>query len=322
MTTKTTSENPATRRGWFARFLRAASFVVLLLVALGVAGAFLLRERQIAVPEWMREEIEVRLNEALPEARVRIGSLMAVVEQDWRPRFLVRNVDIERLDGTPVVSFSDMRGKLDRQALIDRRLGLQSLEVSGVFITLRREAGGGVAVSSGQGDQSASRQSANLARLVGDLGTLLLRPGLEELTDLDVLAITLRYEDERAGRAWTVDGGRVRLDREGSDLQIAADIAILGGGAGVATIAANYAGVIGAQNSEFGITINGLDAGDIATQGPAFGWLGALDVPISGAPKPSPFLSTLLAAISLTCRSSRKFVLTSYLSRASGAAAG
>ena len=283
MTTETTSENPATRRGWLARFLRAASFVVLLLVALGVAGAFLLRERQFAVPEWLREEIEVRLNEALPEARVRIGSLMAVVEQDWRPRFLVRNVDIERLVGTPVVSFSDMRGKLDRQALIDRRLGLQSLEVSGVFITLRREAGGGVAVSSGQGDQSASRQSANLARLVGDLGTLLLRPGLEELTDLDVLAITLRYEDERAGRAWTVDGGRVRLDREGSDLQIAADIAILGGGAGVATIAANYAGVIGAQNSEFGITINGLDAGDIATQGPAFGWLGALDAPISGA---------------------------------------
>ena len=276
-------QKTATQRGWFARLLRGITFAAVVLVALAILAAFWVREREIAVPEWVRDEIEVRLNESLPETRVRIGSVMAVLEEDWRPRFLVRNVQVERLDGTPVVSFTDMRGKLDRQALLDRRIGLQSLEVSGVFITLRREAGGSVAVSSGQGDRNVSRQSSTLAGLVGDLSTLFLRPGLEQLTDLDVLAITLRYEDERARRAWTVDGGRIRLDRDGTDLQIAADVAILGGGSGVATIAANYAGIIGAQTSEFGITIDGLDAGDIASQGPAFAWLGALDAPISGA---------------------------------------
>ena len=66
-------------------------------------------------------------------------------------------------------------------------------------------------------------------------------------------------------------------------LQIALDLALLYGGADVATLAANYAGVIGQTASEFGFTISGLAARDIASQGPAFSWLQALDAPISGA---------------------------------------
>lgn len=283
LSTQPSLEKTARKRSRLTRVLRGCAWLVVLLTVLAVGAAFWVKERELVAPDWLRDEIEVRLNEISPEARVRIGSLMAVLEDDWRPRFSLRNVEITRPDGARVVSFSDVRGQLDRQALLERRLGLRSLEVSGVFVTLRRSAEGRVAVSTGPDGQNVSRQSDTLAQLVGDLGGLLSRPGLAELTDLDILAITLRYEDERANRAWTVDGGRVRLDRDGTDLQIAADLALLGGGAGVATLAANYAGVIGVQTSEFGITIAGLDAADIATQGPAFGWLRALDAPISGA---------------------------------------
>ena len=247
------------------------------------AAAFLLQGRDLAAPAWLRDQIEARLAQMLPDARVDVAGIVAVVDENWRPKFALRDVRLTTPDGREIASFSDVRGGLETSALLDRQFRLSTLEVSGVFLTLRREAEGAVALSGGLGNNGVSREAPNLARLAAEMGNVLLRPGFSELTDVDVLGITLRYEDERANRAWTIDGGRMRLDRTGEDLQIAVDLALLGGGAQVATLAANYAGIIGTQASRFGVTISNLDARDIASQGAAFAWLRALDAPISGA---------------------------------------
>ena len=250
----------------------------------GLAGAaFWVQGRDLAAPGWLRDRIEARVAQMLPEARVQVSGMVAVIDENWRPKFALRDVRLTTAEGREIASFSDVRGRLDTSALLDRQLRLSSLEVSGVFVTLRREAEGLVALSGGLGGSGVSREAPNLARLASEMGDVLLRPGFSELTDVDVLGITLRYEDERANRAWTVDGGRMRLDRTGDDLQIALDLALLGGGAQVATLAANYAGTVGTRASRFGITISNLDARDIASQGAAFAWLRALDAPISGA---------------------------------------
>ncbi|GFE49912.1 hypothetical protein So717_16650 [Roseobacter cerasinus] len=257
--------------------------LALALVFAAVGGAVLwVKDRDIIVPDWARAQIQQRLTEAAPETRVDFGELLLIVDEDWRPRVRVRDVRISTETGTEVVSFSELRASLSMTGLLKQQVELKSVDASGVFLTLHRDAEG-VTLSGGLGARSASRAAPNLAELVAELDDLLLRPGLARLTRAQVQALTLRYEDERTGRAWTIDGGRLTLDRSGADLQVAVDIAVLGGGAEVATVSANYAGRIGALASDFGVTFANVDAADVAAQGPAFGWLQALDAPISGS---------------------------------------
>ena len=108
-------------------------------------------------------------------------------------------------------------------------------------------------------------------------------PALGALRRVELRALTLRYDDERVGRGWTVDGGRLILQRDGRDLALSADLAVLSGGAGVATLAVNYNSRIGETAADFGVSFDGVAARDIAAQGPEFAWLDVLRAPISGS---------------------------------------
>lgn len=255
--------------------------LALLLGALGGA-VFWVKDRDIIVPDWVRTEIERRLAEAVPDARISFGEMLLIVDEGWRPRARVRDVQATTPDGTEIVTFSEMRASLSMTGLLTQQLQLKSVDISGVFLSLRRGAEG-VALWGGTGAPGVSRAAPNLAELVADLDDLLLRPGLARLGSATLQGLTLRYEDARVGRAWTIDGGRLSLDRRGAALSLSVDLAVLDGSADVATITASYAGQIGALASDFGVTFANVDAEDVAVQGPAFGWLRALDAPISGS---------------------------------------
>ncbi|MEP2641678.1 hypothetical protein [Roseobacter sp.] len=253
--------------------------IVLVLV---LAGVVWIRDRDIVVPDWARAQIEQRLAVAVPEAQISFGEMVLIVDEGWRPRARIRDVQVQTDDGREIVAFAELRATLSMRGVAKGYLQLKSIDLNGVFVTLRRGAGG-VVLSGGGGASTVSRAAPNLAQMVADLDDLLLRPGLARLRRATVQGLTLRYEDERANRAWTIDGGRLSLDRTGADLQISVDLAVLGGGAQVATVAANYGGRIGVLASEFGVSFADVDAGDVAAQGPAFGWLNALRAPISGS---------------------------------------
>lgn len=264
------------------RYVLPPLALIVLLVAAVVGAVFWVKDRDIIVPDWARSQIEQRLAVAVPDARIAFGEMLLIVDEGWRPRARVRDVRVSTPDGTEIVAFSEMRASLSMTGLLKQQLELKSVDISGVFLTLRRGAQG-VTLSGGIGGQAASRAAPNLAQLVADLDDLLLRPGLARLRSANLQGLTLRYEDERANRAWTIDGGRLSLDRSGADLTLSVDLAVLDGDADVATVTASYAGQIGALASDFGVTFANVDAGDVAVQGPAFGWLQALDAPISGS---------------------------------------
>lgn len=215
--------------------------------------------------------------------QVTFGDVVAIVDDSWRPRFSVRDVELRSPDGVEIISVSDVRAGLDKSALLRRKFLLSSLDASGVLVTMQRKTDGAISLTAGLETRAARQEAASLAELVGRLDELLLRPATSGLRHVDLRAITLRYDDFRAERSWTVDGGRMRLERDGSDLQIAVDLAVLGGTSGVATLEARYNGVLGDTASQFGVTIENLDARDIASQSPAFAWLQAIQAPISGA---------------------------------------
>ncbi|MEM6887137.1 MAG: AsmA-like C-terminal region-containing protein [Pseudomonadota bacterium] len=270
-------------RGRTRRFAARFGVVVLCLAALVAASAFWIRGKAFEGPAWLRAEVDTRLAEAIPNFDIDFGELRLVVENDWRPRVEVSNVDVRAMDGSEIIAVNAARVGFDRHALTRGELALTDLDLSGVYVSLRRTSEGPLELRATQGAEPVRRAASDMATMVSDIQGVLLQPGWRKLRMARVDGLTLNYEDARARRTWTVDGGRLRLQRDGTSLAVSMNLALLGGHAGVATLNANYAGQIGARAAQFGVTIDNLAAVDIATQSPAFSWMQAIDAPISGA---------------------------------------
>lgn len=264
------------RRRWRALGL----FVVLTAVALSLAY-LLLPGRQLEAPAWMRQRIEARIERNLNGMQIEFGAVHLVINQSWRPRLGLRDVVLTRDTGEPVVQLADAQASLAMRPLLRGQVQPKQISLSGLFATLRRDADT-IALSF---DQSSSplRQAENLPALIEQWDATLATPVLAALTEVETQALTLRYEDARSGRVWTLDGGHLRLDRRGGDLDVSGGFSVLSGRDYASSVELSYKSKIGDQAAEFGVVVREVASEDIAAQAPALGWLGVLRAPISGS---------------------------------------
>jgi len=237
----------------------------------------------IAVPDWLRMRITDRINESAGAVQVELGDMVVVIERGWNPRLELRNVEFRNLEGTSIATLSELGGTVAMRPLLRGKVQPGTLRLSGAAVTFRRNKDGEVNAALGHRGPSPDAQNRELAALVDLIDDALQQPALAALTRVDADNLIVLYEDARAGRAWTVDGGRLELTREGRDLRLRGDFALLGARAYVTTLEMNYASRIGEAAADFGVSFEDMPAGDIAGQSPALAWLGALDAPISGA---------------------------------------
>ena len=247
-----------------------------------VLGGMLMLDRAVSAPGWLRSDVEARLAEALPGFRVGFGDVQVLVQRNGLARVILLDVDVETARGGPVATLSDVEIGLSPRALLQGRLDLRELDITGAFVTLRRKRDGALGLAIGDAF-AADGLAPDIPTLVRQVDRLLDDPRLARLRQLDADALTLRYEDARAHRGWTVDGGRLRLERDRGRLRLSGDFALLGGGATATTLQLNADSRIGEAAVNFGFVLRDMPSQDIATQGPALAWLGALRAPISGA---------------------------------------
>ncbi len=236
--------------------------------------------RQFDVPPWLRHKVETVIETQLNGLDLEFGSMEVIVNQGWRPRVGLRDVVLRYEDGAVAAQLSDAQASLSMSNLFHGRISPKNIYLAGLVATLRR-GGDGVALSLADG-AGAVRQAQNLPQLIEQWDLYLDQPGLVALTEIDVEAITLQYEDLRIGRAWTFDGGYIRLERAGEDVALSTGFSVLSGGDGVGVVEASYTSAIGDTAAEFGIAFTELPSQDIAVQSPALGWLEILRAPISG----------------------------------------
>ena len=238
--------------------------------------------RQFDAPEWLRLRVEARIERNLAGMQIEFGQIYMVVNHGWRPRVGLRDVVLSKADGTVMAQLSDAQASLAMRPLLLGRVQPKRISISGLFATLRRDTSGDVALSLTSGD-APLRQAAGVPQLIEEFDSLLLRPALTALVEIETEALTLRYEDARHGQAWTLDGGHMRLNREGQDLDISGGFSVLSGRDYASTVEANYRSVIGDPAAEFGILVSEVASEDIAVQSPALEWLQVLRAPISGS---------------------------------------
>ena len=276
------------KRGWFLLLVglfNAVWSLLVLVTVVAVGAVYFLYDRPVVVPHWVEARIEQRLEAEFPQAKITFGELRFLMEEGWRPRVRLRDVAVGLPDGSELVRFSEARVRLSMDALRGKKIQPAEVALSGVLATIIREEDGTIALQAniaGVGVHGGGN-TTKIGDVVARIDEVLQQPGLAALERAELQGLTLQFIDRRAGRAFTLDGGRLTVQRKDGALVASADLALLGDGPGVTTLAANYSSVIGQPEAQFGVRIDGASATDIATQSPAFAWLGALRAPISGA---------------------------------------
>ncbi|MEX0285431.1 MAG: DUF3971 domain-containing protein [Paracoccaceae bacterium] len=238
--------------------------------------------RTMQVPGWVRDELSSRVTTALDGAMAfDFGDISLVIGDGWRPRVRFRNLVLTRPDGQEALRLADAEVSFSASALLQGEVRPKHVLVTGAFATLRMESDGSVALTMGDAAQPTER-AQSIPQLMGNWDEALEHPILSQMTDFEIQAMTLNYENARVGRAWTVDGGQVILNRDGDDLDLSATFSLLSGRDYASTVELNYASQIGDLQASFGFSVLDIAAEDIAAQSVALSWLEVLRAPISG----------------------------------------
>ena len=274
-------------------------------IGLGLALAVLMVLGQtLQAPEWLRNRVETRIERQLAGMQIDFGDVDFTLRHGWRPQLRLRDVVLRDAAGRVVARLADAEASLAMRPLLRGLVQPKRIRLTGAFATLRRDATGALSLSLGDAATPLA-PVRSLPELIGQGDRLLQAPALAALTDLEMQGLTLRYEDARQGRGWSLDGGRVSLTREVGALRLASSFALLSGRDFASTVEANWASDIGRTEATFGVTVTDIPAQDVAAQSAVLGWLAPLRAPISGAMRGSVAEDGALGPLSATLRIGR-----------------
>lgn len=261
-------------------FVRIILGLFVLGVLLGGSALFLIVRGTVEAPNFVRAQLEQGVARAVPNAVLDYGSLDLQFGTDGRPLVVMRDARLSTTSGARIAEVTDLQAALSLGPLFQGRIQPKQLTVSGLFLDIQRDVDGAIELSF---DGDLGQVSVAGAGIIETIFDLLALPTLSELENFNIEAVTLRYDDQRADRSWTVDGGRARLAVSPESLDVFADLALLSGRASVATVEANALLDRTSGDISFGISVDEMPANDLATQSAALAWLSVLDAPISGS---------------------------------------
>ncbi len=255
---------------------------VALAMVLAAAALLWLVERPVTAPDWLRDRVEARIDAALPGMDLDFREMVITVGTGWRPSLLLRDIALREDGGGTLMTLARLEASVAGKPLLEGKVQPGRVALSGANALLRRSKDGTFQLAFGEALQPVG-EGASIAQLIERVDDLLVRPQLAALREVRLDALTIRYEDARAGRAWSADGGRAVLSRTGDDLTLRGDVALLGGYDYATVLEMNYDSRIGDASARFGVSFEEISAPDIAAEVPPLVWLDALRAPISGA---------------------------------------
>lgn len=271
---------PPARKPRFRWVLRCV-VVVSILLGLGWGAVFWALDQRFDMPDWVRDKAKDRIESQLGGIKIDFGGVGFVVQQGWRPRLSLRDVTLTQPNGEQIVRLADAQASLSMRALMQGHIRPSHVTLSGLFAVLTRDVDGRLTVRF-QDNATPVPEASSVPDMMERWDQYLDLPILSELVRLDTHALTLRYEDQRLGRGWTLDGGRITLARDRQDVKISAVFALLSGREYASTLEGHYRSAIGDLAAQFSLDIFSIPSEDLATQSSAFGWLNVLRAPISG----------------------------------------
>lgn len=253
------------------------AMVAVLLLVLGLSAA-LVSQGRLALPGWVTEQVQARINARLGGARVDLGRVELVMG-DGLPRLSLRNLVVSDASGGGLAQVNELGAAFDPAGLARGQIVPRRLRISGAQVTVRRTADGGFLLSLGEGGS----RFPGLGGLLDGVDAVLDRPPFDRIEAVEARDLTVTLEDARSARVWQGTGGRLLLERtpRGTDLTVFTEIFNGTDAMGRAQLSVSTARDSGAAS--IAATLTNAAAGDIALQSPVLSFLGVLQAPISGA---------------------------------------
>lgn len=277
---------------WTLSLLLVASIVVGVLIAVFIG-------QTLHVPDWVRGRIEARLEQNLNGMQIEFGDVSVIVDKGWRPRVQLRDVVLRDPSGVVFLELADAEASLAMRPLLSGLVQPKHISLTGAFATLRRDAAGAFSLAIGD-TQAPVGQAEDLPHLIERWDQVFETPMLSALSAVELTALTIRYEDASLTRSWTLDDGRILLNRTGDQLRLTSSFAVLGGRDYASSVELSYTSSIGSSQADISVSVQDVPAQDIATQSVALEWLDILRAPISGAFRASVDATGELGPISAT----------------------
>lgn len=265
------------RAGWIV--LRGLLLLGLMPVIFAGAAAIMLIERNITAPSWVTQLVQDRAAEVLDGGSLRFGAISVRISRDLRPAIRLIDTSVLDRDGGLVTRVPVIEADLSPRGLIlQRSLLVQQVRATGAQVNLRRAADGSLSFALGAGTAQRAR---NLPELLDQIDLFFETPVLEALRIVTATGLIVNFDDARAGRSWTVDGGQLALDLRDGQTQLDAEFALLSGRAEVSTAVMSYTSPRNSRASQLALTVSDIEARDIAAQSPALNWLRDVNAPLS-----------------------------------------
>ena len=289
------------RRGWRrARFFMRLFFLLLCApIVMALIGFGLLIGNEISAPSWIIRDVEARAEAVLAGGSLGFGDMKVTVGNDFHPRLVLHNAVLKDADGGVIAEVPRVEGVLSPRGALQGRVLAQQVHIFGAQIALRRAGDGSIAFAFRQGAGDLGAADGFLG-LLDQVDQAFEGAALEALEEVRAEGLIINYTDDRAGRSWVIDGGRIALDVGDDALGLRADIALLSGRSFVTEAELNYESPRGSRTAILGLRIENAAAPDIASQSPILSWLGVLDAPISGSMRSQLDTDRTLSSLSAT----------------------
>jgi len=274
------AQAPRPRRRLIGPAFRAVWLLVMLPVVFAVVAGLALIGHEITAPSWLRQRLEAQVATVMQGGALTFGEIAATIGPDLHPHVVLRDAVLTDRNGEVLARVPQVEITLSPRGLILAREVLpQQITVTGASVALERAADGSVGIA--LGGAAPAGQAPGLAALLDRFDRLVEAPGLAALTEVRIAGLTIGFDDARAGRRWTADGGEALLALDRRETRLTATLPILAGGTDVTTLALSYQSPRGSPEARFSLDVTNAAAADIASQSPGLSWLAVLDAPIS-----------------------------------------
>lgn len=268
-------------RRWTRRIVQVCAVMLLTPLVIGLIVAIAIIDRDITAPSWIKSRVEASAEAFLSGGTLAFGEITVNLGRDLHPRLTLTDTALRDADGATIARIPVIRGLMSPRGLVLQGDALmQDVHLSGAQINLRRKADGTVALAFQTGGADVD-QAGSFAQLLDQADAVFDQPALAALETIRADGLIINYQDARAGKAWTVDGGQIRLDLRDDKTDLRGNFTVLSGGAGVTDLAVSYESPRGSRAAALGVTVQDALASDIAAQSPALTWLADINAPIS-----------------------------------------
>lgn len=268
------------RRVWWS--VRAVTLILAAPLVMALIAAALLLDREVTAPSWIVRDVEARAVEVLAGGSLGFGTMKVTVGRDLHPRLVMENAVLRDADGAVVARVPRIQGLVSPRGVLQGRFLPQEIRLSGAQLSLRRARDGAVALAFDQGAAAVEAEDGFVG-LLEQIDGMFETGALEALEQVRADGLIINFVDDRVGRSWIVDDGRIALDLRGDTLALRASVALLSGRSFVSTAELTYSSPRGSATADIGLAITDAAAADIASQSPLLSFLSVLDAPISGA---------------------------------------